>query len=415
MAKINFTVARVTSFVCPSDRTQAFIWDTEVAGLGVRATPRGKSAYVFQRQRAGRIVIGGIEAWSIPNARLKARELQRLVDVGERPVELKRAKQAAHVAETVHLQAEAITVGTVWTQYLLHGKPKRKDAFKPRYLEDLKRMAVPGGVAKKRGVGVTRPGPIFPLLSMPLADIDESMLLRWFSEEAVQGRHQATRALMMFRGLLRWCDTQPEYRGLARSGAEGARSQSLASQLPAQKRRTDSLEPSQISAWWRQVEQLPNVIVSVYLRALLTTGIRREAMATLKWTDVEFQWGKATFSDKVHGIRTIPLGRRLLKLMDSLPKDNEFVFSGKGTAGYVKDPRASMARALRLANLGHISIHGLRRSFAMLAEDAGVPTGAAEQYMGHSPRGVHEGYKPRSHDQLRVHADRIEAHLHALF
>ena len=48
MAKIAFTAVRVEGFKCPLDKKQAFLWDKIALGLGLRATPAGKPAYVFQ-------------------------------------------------------------------------------------------------------------------------------------------------------------------------------------------------------------------------------------------------------------------------------------------------------------------------------------------------------------------------------
>jgi hypothetical protein len=42
-------------------------------------------------------------------------------------------------------------------------------------------------------------------MALALANVNEDTLKVWFDREAVAGRHQATRALMMFRGFLRWC------------------------------------------------------------------------------------------------------------------------------------------------------------------------------------------------------------------
>ena len=75
MAKDNLTKPRINAFKCPPERVQAFLWDLEVKGLAVRATPRGQTAFVFQRQHLGktvRITIGGTDAWTIPEARMKA-------------------------------------------------------------------------------------------------------------------------------------------------------------------------------------------------------------------------------------------------------------------------------------------------------------------------------------------------------
>jgi integrase len=417
LSKENFTKPRVSAFKCPPDRQQAFYWDSEVQGLGVRATPRGRLAYVFQRQHQGRtvrITIGDADAWSIPDARMKARELQRQLDEGQNPVEVKRVKRAALRADEERKEAESITTGEIWPTYLEKGRPKGKERFRSRYLNDLKLMSAPGGEPKKRGAGLTRPGPIFPLLALPLGGLDEDRLLAWYKLEEQRGRAQAARALMMFRGFLRWCMAQPEYRVIARRAQDAAKSSALLGELPALTRRTDSIEPSQIADWWSQVVQLPNIQVSTYLRALLMTGLRREAMASLKWRDVDLRWKQATFTDKVFGTRVVPLGDELCRLIEQLPRDSQYVFSGSGKDGYVKDPRSSMAQVLQRAGLGHISIHGLRRSFALLAEESGVPTGAAAQYMGHSPSGTHEGYKSRSLDQLKVFINRIESHLMSL-
>lgn len=412
--KDNLTKPRVLTFKCPPNKPQAFLWDAEVRGLAVRATPNGKPAYVFQRTFRGetvRITIGKADAWTIPEARQKARELQRQLDEGVNPVEAKRARLTAAKAEDARRRVEAVTVGEIWPVYLTKGRPKGKNAFRPRYLSDLKLMASPGGQPKKRGEGETLPGPIYPLLALPLADLDEDRLLTWHRDQELRGRELAKRALMMFRGFLRWCASQPEYRGLAKAAQESARADSLMADQPAVKRRTDAIEPSQLGHWWAEVLTLPNLQVSTYLRALVMTGTRRQAMASLRWADVDMRWKVATFTDKVYGTRTVPLGDELAKLIDALPRVNEYVFYGRGKAGHIVEPRSSLARTTQAAGLGHVSVHGLRRTFALLAEEAGIPTGAAAQYMGHSPRGTHEGYKPRSLDQLRASIMRLERHL----
>lgn len=287
MSKDNLTKPRVLAFKCPPDKTQAFLWDAEVRGLAVRATPNGSPSYVFQRTLAGRTVrytIGKADAWSIPEARQKARELQRQLDEGVNPVEAKRARLTAAKAQEERRKVEAITVGEIWPAYLERGRPKGKDAFRPRYLRDLELMVSPGGERKKRGEGQTRPGPIYPLLALPLLALDEDCLLSWYREQELRGREQAKRALMMFRGFLRWCASQPEYRGLAKAAQESARADSLMAEQPAVRRRTDAIEPSQLGRWWAEVLNLPSPQVSTYLRALVMTGTRRQAMASLRWT-----------------------------------------------------------------------------------------------------------------------------------
>ena len=253
------------------------MWDATAPGLGLRSTPAGKPAYVFQGVYQGkdlRQTIGSPEAWSIPKAQAKARELQRLIDEGKDPRDLKRDALAASAAKQAEATAQALTVGEVWPLYLRHGKPKRRDAWKPGYRADIEAMASAGGVQKKRGKGLTRQGPLFPLLALPLADVNEDSLKTWFDSEALTGKHQAARALMMFRGFLRWCSSQPKYRSL--TDRDAGRAAAIVESLPSNTRRTDALEAAQVPGWWAGVEQLSNRTASVYLRALLLTGARRE-------------------------------------------------------------------------------------------------------------------------------------------
>ena len=419
MAKIAFTAGRVSGFKCPPEKKQAFLWDVTAPGLGLRATPAGKPAYVFQSVYQGkdlRITIGSPAAWSIPDAQAKARELQRLIDEGKDPRDLKREaiaaqvkKQAAAAAKVEADKAAALTVGEVWPLYLENGRPKRKDAWKPRYRADLEAMAAPGGEKKKRGQGATRPGPLYPLLALPLAAINEDTLKSWYDREAVAGKHQAARALMMFRGFLRWCAARPEYRNL--TDRDAGKAAAIVESLPSNTRRTDALEAAQVPGWWAGVEQLSNRTASAYLRALLLTGARREELAALTWANVDFQWRKLTIADKVDSTRTIPLTPYMAQLLVTLPRVGPFVFASTGKAGRITDARASHTQALRHAGIEHLTFHGLRRSFSLLGEAAGAPAGAIAQVMGHKPSATAEGYRPRSIDALRPFLEQIEAHI----
>ena len=415
MAKIAFTAGRVSGFKCPPEKKQAFLWDATAPGLGLRATPAGKPAYVFQSVYKGkdlRITIGSPAAWSIPDAQAKARELQRLIDEGKDPRDLKREALAAHAEKQAAAAAQALTVGEVWPLYLENGKPKRRDAWKPRYRADLEVMAAPGGEKKMRGQGTTRPGPLFPLLALPLAGVNEDTLKSWYDREAVAGKHQAARALMMFRGFLRWCAARPEYRSL--TDRDAGKAAAIVENLPSNTRRTDALEAAQVPGWWAGVEQLSNRTASAYLRALLLTGARREELAALTWANVDFQWRKLTIADKVDTTRTIPLTPYMAQMLATLPRVGPYVFASTGKAGRITDTRASHAKALQSAAIDGLTIHGLRRSFSLLGEAAGAPAGAIAQVMGHKPSATAEGYRPRSIDALRPFLEQIEAHILSL-
>ena len=412
------TVGVIERLTCPTDKTQVFLSDTKAPGLRVRATPAntknrdGLKAYVYEaklNRETIRRIIGDVRVWTIDEARVEARRLAVMLDGGIDPRKVERDRLAAEAAVKVVAAAQAVTVGDVWPRYLKEGKPKRKDTFKPRYLVDLKTMAAAGGEKKKRGVGLTRPGPLYPLLALTIAQVNEDSLKSWFDREALTGKHQAARALMMFRGFMRWCSAKPEYRDFI--DRDAGKAAAIVEALPSNTRRTDALEAAQVPGWWTGVEQLSNSTASVYLRALLLTGARREEVAALKWVDVDFQWRKLTIADKVDATRVIPLTPYLAQQLATLPRTNEFVFASTGKLGRITDTRASHARALQSAGIESLTIHGLRRSFSLLGESAGAPAGAIAQVMGHKPSATAEGYRPRSVDALRPYLALIEAHI----
>lgn len=410
--RLRLTAGRVDSFACPAGKSQAFMWDTEAPALALRVTPTGRKTYVFESRLNGatlRLNIGTAADWPIEKARGEAQRLKVLVDSGTDPREIERQQQADKAAARAAATAQALTVGEVWPLYLETGKPKRRDAWKPRYRADLEAMATPGGEKKKRGQGVTRPGPLYPLLALPLAEVNEDALKSWYDREAKVGKHQAARALMMFRGFLRWCAARPEYRNL--TDRDAGKAAAIVENLPGNTRRTDALEAAQVPGWWAGVEQLSNRTASAYLRALLLTGARREELAALTWGNVDFQWRKLTIADKVDNTRTIPLSPYLAQLLATLPRSGPFVFASTGKAGRITDARASHAQALKHAGIEHLTLHGLRRSFSLLGEAAGAPAGAIAQVMGHKPSATAEGYRPRSIDALRPFLERIEQHI----
>jgi hypothetical protein len=53
MARQKLTAGRVKGFGCPSNKQQAFLWDSEVPGLGIRATKKAK-VYIFQSRLDGK-------------------------------------------------------------------------------------------------------------------------------------------------------------------------------------------------------------------------------------------------------------------------------------------------------------------------------------------------------------------------
>ena len=408
MAKIAFTAGRVSGFKCPPDKKQAFMWDVTAPGLGLRATPAGKPAYVFQSVYQGkdlRITIGSPAAWSIPDAQAKARELQRLIDEGKDPRDLKREALAAHAEKQAAAAADAVTAGEAWQRYL----EQRRPFWGELNYRDHVKMAQAGGEQRKRLPDVkTIPGPLAELMPLRLAELTAPAIEAWAAREAKDRPARVRLALRLLKAFMRWAASEPDLKGKADPAAASAKkAREVAGKA---KPKNDYIQREQLPVWFEYVRQIQNPVIAAYLQCLLLTGARREELAELKWEDVNFQWRGMELKDKIEGRRAVPLTPYVSHLLAALPRRNEWVFSSPGSAsGRLTEPSIAHRQACAAAGL-ELTLHGLRRSFASLCEWLDIPGGISAQIQGHAPQGVREqNYIRRPLDLLRVHHERIEA------
>ena len=408
MAKIVLTAGRVKGFNCPADKAQAFLWDVTAPGLGLRATPAGKPSYVFQgryQDKTIRLTIGSPKAWSIPLAQEKARELQRMIDEGRDPREVKAEKTAIDVAKRETDKGEGVTVREVWTVYLA----ERRSHWGERHYLDHIAKAAPGGVKFKRGTGTTEAKPLHSLMALPLRDLSAATIEAWSAKEAKTRPTSARLAWRMLKAFLHWCEEQAAYAALlpAKNPAKTKKSREALGKAGVKQ---DALLREQLPVWFTAVQKIGNHTIAAYLQVVLLTGARPGEVMTLRWSDLNEQWKGITIRDKVEGERIIPLTPYVHHLIATLPKHNRWIFSStQSAAGYLSEPNHPHTAACKVAGLDGLTLHGLRRSFKSLTEWLEIPAGVVAQLMGHKPSATAEKhYTVRPLDLLRVHHEKIE-------
>ncbi|MFZ6746033.1 tyrosine-type recombinase/integrase [Undibacterium sp. JH2W] len=417
MAKIKFTSGRVDAFTCEPGKKQSFLWDSTAPGLGLRVTASGAKAYIFQAKLDGeamRITIGDPKIWEISAAQSEARRLKVIVDNGQDPRHLKEAAKAAEQAQRAAKEAEeenkkareireSITLGEVWPKYV----QDRKQQWSELHLRDHLRVMHAGGEVRKRSKELTRPGPLASLGQFRLVDLTVERIDTWAKQEANVRATSARLALRLLKACLFWCAAHPQYGPVIISNS--AQSRKARESLGKPKVKHDVLQREQLKSWFSEVQKIENRVISVYLQALLLTGARREELAVLKWTDVDFQWKSIKLSDKVEDFRMVPLTPYVSNLLKGLPRRSEWVFSSPtAESGHITDPSIAHRKACKSAGL-FVTLHGLRRSFATLSEWTETPAGIAAQVQGHAPQGVREqNYIRRPLDLLRMWHVKIE-------
>ncbi len=423
MAKIEFTAKRIADHACDPGKTASFRWDSVCPSLGLRTAapsakkPGGAKSFIFQAKLNGeviRITIGRTYDWSIPDARTEARRLMALVDSGQDPRQVKADKLAAEQAEREAKAAEAaaqaakqmresVTLGQIWEVYCADRSPLWSELHRRDHASIIQR----GGEQRKRSHKLTEAGPLASLAGERLADLTAERIEVWAKRESKARPTRARLALRLLKACLFWCATHREYSGICPPSV--AQSKRARESLGKPAKKNDVLQREQLPAWFAGVRQISNPVISSYLQTLLLTGARREELASLKWEDIDFRWASMKLSDKVEDFRMVPLTPYVSYLLASLPRRNEYVFSSPTAAsGRLTEPSIAHRKACAVAGLD-VSLHGLRRSFATLAEWTEMPAGIAAQIQGHAPQGVREqNYIRRPLDLLRMWHIRFE-------
>lgn len=413
--RVKFTAGRIAAFRCAPNKSQAFIWDTEVPGLGVKASPGGSKKYILEsRLKSGRnirLTIGDPKSWSIDAAQVEARSLQTLIDQGIDPRQAKAdaaaIKQAAKVAASTAAIRESITLGDVWPLYMA----ERRDKWGERHYKDHIEKAKGGGEPAKRGTrgrGVTTAGPLHPLMALKLRELDAVTVEAWAAKEAKTRPTAARLAWRLLKVFLGWCSEQPEYAHVL-PAANPAKTKKSREAFGKARTKSDVLQREQLAVWLDAVRRISNPVMAAYLQTLLFTGARPGEVLVLRWEDVNSKWKGLTIRDKVEGERVIPLTPYVSSLLTTLPRRNGWVFSGVKEA-HISSPNHQLASASKVAGIEGLTLHGLRRSFKSLTEWLEIPAGVVAQIMGHKPSATAEKhYTVRPLDLLRVHHEKIEA------
>lgn len=413
---INLTEQRVRDLICPEGKTDVFYPDEKVKGFTVRVYATGVRTFVYRYRilgRSAKIVIGSIYDMHVSEARKQAQKYGQLVAEGKDPREAKAENLAAVRARQEEAKRKAVTFRDAWETYLA----ARKSHWGERnYLDHIR--------ASTERTETQQAGVLARFLSVPLNKFTSQAIADMVRDESIKRPTAVSQAYRYLRAFIRWLQDVPQYQGIV--SADLYQSRQIRDGLPKAKAKNgDCLERPQLAPWFREVRAISNPIISAYLQGLLLTGARREELAKLQWKDIDLKAGRMTLDDKVDKDlgRTIPIPPYLASLFEKLKAQGEayakkkerdsspYVFESKSAdRGYIAEPRIAHNQALDRAELPHVSLHGLRRSFATLAEESGAASGLIAQLQGHRPSAIAEKhYKRRSQEVLLGWHTRIEA------
>lgn len=362
------------------------IRDAKLAGFGLRVEASGTKTYVlwYRADGGGRnaprrfMIVARHGVMTVDEARTKAKKILGAVANGEDPADKLRAKRKEmDVAALIDLYE---TEGCFIQRGTRIGEPM-KPLTKKYTINRLRHHVVPL-LGRKR---ITSVGPV---------DIER------FCRDVAAGHTQSDKK------------TAPRTRVRVRGGEGAARKvvrdlsavfsfavhQGLLDSNPVMKarvRKTDNqrtrfLTPAELKRLGGAFDRIaknganPKAIVICKLWAL--TGCRRNEIAGLKWSEVDFENGVFRFEDTKTGksIRPLPWSARLLLNKVQQSPESDYVFPAEDGEGFFQGTTKIWPDVKKLSGLDDITPHTLRHTIGSLAVSHGENLVMTGSLLGHA-------------------------------
>ena len=324
------------------------VWDTRIAGLGVRVRPSGGRSWIFLRKTGGgtrRIFLGQAELKTVEEVRRECHALAAEPGSEDKPDKIRHAVPSFR----------DFVAGT-W-------KEAHCDRYKP---------------STQRGVRSILAGQLLPAFgSKPLDRISPTQVRRWFDTYSRTAPGGANRALDLVRQIMNVAvacshiDTNPA-RGVKRN-RRAALTRFLSREEIARLHRVLDRQTRKSS------RQQADVI-----RLLLLTGCRKGEILRLRWSAV--QDDILVLADSKTGPRTVPLNTQARRILERQPRGaSSFVFPSPRDLARPRGPNLPLWYPVRReAGIEDVRLHDLRHTHASHAIMNGVPVPVVSRLLGHS-------------------------------
>lgn len=411
----HLTNAVVEGIVCPPDKANVIVWDTEVKGFGVRVNKAGtvRTYLLLYRVRTTRqerqVKIGRHnQPWKVKQARARALDLKGQMDTGVDPVLVQQEQREQEAAEQVRERYETITLREVMDDYLKNHRRRKLDTvLRPATQQDILRH-VNGNLGDWAGE--------------PVSTITRDACIERFDAIAETSRAQAAQAFAYLRALLTHAKEMFETPAGDFPLLEVNPVQRMFRKRspPDEAPRDTRIPIDKVRQVWRMLcsrrhtvdhdEQTRND----WVQFIMLTGCRRTESGSLEWVNVDFDAGTVHFPiTKNHVPLTLPMSTQMRELLDrrlaERPHTNPspFVFPSKDTdTGHMRQAISAMHAVSEVAGLT-LTLHDLRRTFVDVCEEVGVNKRVERMLVNHKGRDVHDRHYANSPQALPQAVQRV--------
>lgn len=338
-------------------------YKSDGAGLRLQVLPNGRKHWQLRYFLGGKestLQIGAYPAVSLDSARKKATGIREVVREGKHPSIERNLARARNVKRT------AAKFRVVADEWLDHNRADWSGHHHERNKGLLERILYP------------------ELGNLPIADIDEPMLLRVLRKSYGRTPESARRASGV--ASLVWRFAKETHRA-TQNPARDLASSSVLKKPPV--KHFAAIQQDQIGAMLRALAASGcGLVIKTALPVMLTTGLRDASLRAAQWREIDLDqglWIVPAARMKSGREHRIPLPTQAISALRDLAKftnvgPESFVFASHGKAGYIAENTLRMT----LHNLGFkVTAHGLRSFITDLLNEQGFNADAVERQLDH--------------------------------
>jgi integrase len=334
------------------------MWDTEIAGFGVRLTKAGAAAFIDYRDQTRtkrRFAIGKVlpAELTVEQARQRAAAYKVSIRAGADPVAEKRAAAAAAMKA-----GAGLTVETAIVDWLARRKESWSAATHAEYERALRKDIIP------------------QLGHLPLSALNRQLIMAEVSRVGVRSKSTSAGLFRILGSFVRHCDDMGLIEGLTLPKAKSV--------APTLKPRSRMPDDEGLARIWRATNRLrPHS--RALARLIILTAQRRRTVEGMQWTELDLEGGRWRIpgnrmkNGEEHEVALSPF---VVEELKALPRKRRsvFVFSGSSR------PPQRLNRILKTMQAeagGGWSWHDFRRAFMTWAVSHGHPREFAKIALSH--------------------------------
>lgn len=376
------------------------VWDSELAGFGLRVRAGGSKTFIAQYRAGGgragatrRFTIGRYGVLTVDEARSEAKKVLALVAHGSDPSMARQAKR------------REMTVADLLDLYGERGTDHLKERNRRWMLARLRHHVVP--LLGRKKITEVRVGDVEQFMRDVKAGKtakDEKagprsrVIVKGGGGAAIKGVRDlsAVFAFAIRQELVTFNPCAP-----VKKPADGKRLRFLT--LDEVKRLGEALDALEAEG------ASPKAVAIMRLWAL--TGCRRDEIAGLRWSEIDFDHACLRLADTKTGRSVRPLAGATVALLRSLPREPnvEFVFPSEDGSTFYQGTKRFWPKVIARAGLQGVTPHTLRHTIGSAAVSSGETLAMTGALLGHADNRSTGIYAHMQQDPARRAADRVVA------